>query len=124
MHSKLTRRSQRNESTLSQVASVRLVYPRMPESVLSEDVQLEHVATVFAPVQTRPSASIVAVVADAWSDLVGSVRSFQLSDTRTSSSARCTGTSDGMAYVVAIRARLSDPLTCRIACTRSLLHCR
>ena len=81
------------------------------------DVQFEQVDDVFLPVQMEPAASVVAVVAGARRGLDGSVRSFQLLETRTSSSARCTPTLVGMLYLVAIRAMLSVLLICRIACT-------
>src|SRR6185369_16049955 len=92
--------------------------------VLTPAVQFVHVFCGFAPVHTRPSASVAAVVAGARSCLVGSVRSFQLLETSTLSSARYTGTVVGIAYLAAIKAMLSPAFTYKIACTLPLLHWR
>ena len=124
MHSRLAERLQCKVSSVSQLASMRFAYPIVPEASVWADVQFEHVDAVFVPVQTVPSASDVTVLAGARSGFPGSVRSVQLLEISTSSSARWTGALVGMAYLVTISATLSVALMWRIAWVCSLLQPR
>src|ERR1041384_1450596 len=103
-------------SPSSHVEFERLAKPIAPDMACEADVQFVHCDAVLAPVQIWPSASVAGGgITAARSALFGSVRSFQLLATRTSSAGRCTGAVVGIPYLPAISGMLSVALTCRMA---------